>query len=179
MSDTMSETIADIRVDYKCSDHRLMLNVLRYNQSFFTPELFDFMNKVPRHPVKKYEWFIMPSLLENSQGSRLLSTLMAEMKTVGRLNSLKHSIMMRCHFSLFIGLLLHLEPGILSKNDCFLIDFERTERSRYGEDMNVIELRTRFEDIFINHPAYVDDVIMKLFVIARELYYDENNVCKI
>ena len=172
----MSETIANIRVDYKSSDHRLMMDVLRFNQSYFTPELFEFMSKVPRHPQKKYEWFIMPSLLASSQGSRLLSTLMAEMKTVGQLNSLKHEIMMRCHFSLFIALLLHLEPGILSKNDCFLVEFERTERSNYGEDLEVIELRTKFEDIFINHPTYVDDVIMKLFVIARDLHYDANGL---
>jgi len=172
----MSQCLADIRVDYKCCDHRLMLDVLRFNQSFFTPELFEFLIKVPRHPLKKYEWFIMPSLLASSQGSRLLSTLMAEMKKVGLINSLKHEIIMRCHFSLFVALLLHLEPGILSKDDCFLVDFERTERSRYGEDMNVFDLRTRFEDIYINHPAYVDDVIMKLFVIARDLHYDANGV---
>jgi len=84
--------------------------------------------------------------------------------------------MVRCHFSLFMRLLRELEPGIISKDENFLIDFERTERSSYGEDLNVLELRTRFEDIFLTHPAYVDDVIMKLFVITCELNYDSNGL---
>jgi hypothetical protein len=172
----MTECLADIRKDYKCSDQRLMMDFLRFNPTYFTPELFEFMSKVPRHPLKKYEWFIMPSLLASPDGVRLISTLMTEMKSVGQLDSLKHLVMIRCHFSLFIALLLHLEPGLLSKNENFLIDFERTERSSYGEDLKVIELKTRFEDIFINHPVYVDDVIMKLFVIARNLHYDANGV---
>ena len=172
----MTECLADIRKDNKCSDGRLLMDFLHFNQTHFTPGLFKFMSKVPRHPLKKYEWFIMPSLLASPDGVTLISTLMAEMKTVGQLDSLKHLTMMSCHFSLFIELLLHLEPGILSQNDCFLIDFERTERSNYGEDLKVNELRTKFEDIFINHPAYVDGVIMKLFVIARDLHYDANGV---
>ena len=170
------ECLADIRKDYKSCDQRILMDFLRFNQTYFTPELFEFISKVPRNPLKIYEWFIMPSLLESPDGVRLISTLLAEMKLVGQLDTLKHLIMMRCHFSLFIALLLHLEPGILSKNDCFLIDFEQTEKSNYGEDLKVLELRTRFEDIFINHPAYVDDVIMKLFVIARDLHYDANGV---
>ena len=172
----MTNCIADIRKDNKSGDSKLMMDFLRFNQTYFTPELFEFMSKVPRHPLKKYEWFIMPSLLASPEGVRLISTLMAEMKTVGQLDSLKHLVMIRCHFSLFIALLLHLEPGILSKNENFLIDFERTERSSYGEDLKVLELKTRFEDIFINHPAYVDDIIIKLFVIASDLHYDANGV---
>lgn len=172
----MTECLADIRKDYKSCDQRILMDFLRFNQTYFTPELFEFISKVPRNPLKIYEWFIMPSLLESPDGVRLISTLMAEMKTVGQLDSLKHSVMMRCHFSLFIALLLHLEPGILHKNDCFLIDFEQTEKSNYGEDLKVLELKTRFEDIFINHPTYVDDVIMKLFVIARDLHYDANGL---
>lgn len=172
----MTACLADIRKDYKCSDQKLMMDFLRFNQTYFTPELLEFMSKVPRHPLKKYEWFIMPSLLASPDGVRLISTLLAEMKSVGLLDSLKHLVMVSCHFSLFISLLLELEPGILSKDDNFLIDFEQTERSSYGEDMNVIELRTRFEDIFINHPKYVDEVIMKLFVIARGLNYQANGL---
>ena len=172
----MTECIADIRNDYKCSDQRLMLNFLRHHKKHFTPELTEFMSKVPCHPLKKYEWFIMPSLAASPDGVRLISTLMAELKPLGQLNALNQSIMVRCHFSLFMGLLRELEPGILSQDENFLIDFKRIERSSYGEDLNVLELRKRFEDIFINHPAYVDDVIMKLFVIARELNYDANGV---
>ena len=46
----MTECLADIRKDYKCSDQKLMLDFLRFNQSYFTHELFEFMSKVPRHP---------------------------------------------------------------------------------------------------------------------------------
>jgi hypothetical protein len=134
---------------------------------------------VLRPPItKKWELFFIPSLMGSLDGAVFLNTLLTEMKPVGQINSLKHATMVRCHFSLFIDLVRELENGILSEDENLLINFERTERSNYGEDLDIIELRNKFERIFFNDALYVDEVLLKLFIIARELKFADDNAAK-
>jgi len=171
-------TLADVRSgNCPTCDGRLLYDFLRFNKKYFTPELFQFMTVVRPPVTKKWELFLIPSLMDSLDGAVFLNTLLTEMKPVGQINSLKHATMVRCHFSLFIDLVRELENGILSEDENVLINFERI--SDYGEDLDIIELRNKFERIFFNDSLYVDEVLLKLFIIARELKFQDDNAAKL